>query len=373
VTETRKTPQRRQKRRPFAEIIRDRLERARAVVVEKIINRAGGEDVIDLVKPFAISSRLLGDYVTLDWPHDQAIRQVRREISEYAADRSRRRPLNIMMHAEPGSGKSHLVKSLAASITSHDVVAINYNMAVLQSIEDFLQPLDSVRNVKVQDKLPILFLDEFDSDSSRYPLLLPLMWDGELNIAHRNLKLGKLVIILAGSSKDIHKAMLDAKGMFDKPAVAEGKLIDLVSRINGGEVEIPSLDLEEPGRDRRADKVCLTISLLKSRFGPELELIPVSLLRFVATTKFRYGVRSLAHLIDLIQPFATDEENTTQLLPKQLHFPLDSVASLRNSSLAFHVFSEKGAIAIVEHWKNNSSDKASVRIREKAEEEDAPL
>jgi hypothetical protein len=279
-----------------------------------------------------------------------------------------------MMQAEPGSGKSHLVKSLAASIKNHDAVAIDYNMAGLQGIEDLLQPLDSVRNVKVQDKLPILFLDEFDSDPSRYPLFLPLMWDGELNIGHRNLKLGKLVIILAGSSSAIGAAMEAAKGMQHASATAEdGKLIDLVSRINGGELVIPSLDLIETERDRRADKVCLTISLLKSRFGKELELIPLSLLRFVATSKFRYGVRSLAHFIDLIQPFADGIESTSQILTSQLSFPLSSVTSLRNSSLAYHVFSEGGASAIVDHWKKVSSDEANVRIREEAEHDEMPL
>jgi hypothetical protein len=370
VTETKKVPLRRRSR---DEIIQDRLKSARSVVIEEIINRTESESEIDLVRPFAVSSQLLGDYVTLDWPHYQAVRSIRWTISKYAEDRSRRRPLNIMMHAEPGSGKSHLVKSLAASITSHDAVAIDYNMSGLQSIEDLLQPLDSVRNVKVQDKLPILFLDEFDSDPSRFPLLLPLLWDGELNIAHRNLKLGKLVIILAGSSNAINTAITSAKGMQASATIADGKLIDLVSRINGGELEIPLLDLVEPERDRRADKVCLTISLLRSRFGAELELIPVSLLRFVATTKFRYGVRSLAHFIDLIQPFASDAENTTQLLPVQLHFPLNNITSLRNSSLAYHVFSEDGAAAIVDHWKSVSSDKANVRIREKAEDDDVPF
>jgi len=199
------------------------------------------------------------------------------------------------------------------------------------------------------------------------------MWDGELNIAHRNLKLGKLVIILAGSGDAINKAMAAAKGMQTSGSIADGKLIDLVSRINGGELEIPPLDLVAPERDRRADKVCLTISLLKSRFGAELELIPVSLLRFAATTKFRYGVRSLAHFIDLIQPFAGDAESTTQLERAQFGFPLNNVTALRNSSLAYHVFSEDGAAAIVDHWKVVSSDKANVRIREKTEEEDIPF
>ncbi len=168
MTEAGKTARR---RRSWEEAMQERLLTARTTVVETVIQHTQSGKDIDLVEPFAISSQLLGDYVTLDWPHYQAIRQTRNAISRYAEDRSRRRPLNIMMQAEPGSGKSHLVKCLAASITTHMAVAIDYNMASLQSIEDLVQPLDAVRNVKVQDKLPILFLDEFDSDPSRYPLL----------------------------------------------------------------------------------------------------------------------------------------------------------------------------------------------------------
>jgi hypothetical protein len=321
---------------------------------------------------YEVSTLLLGRYVTLDWPHYNAIRRVRFEISRYAEDRTRRRPLNIVMQAEPGSGKSHLVKCLAASLGSHSAAAVDYNMASLQSIEDLVQPLDAVRNLKVQDRLPILFLDEFDSDPGRYPLLLPLLWDGELNIAHRNLKLGKLVVILAGSGQVISAAMAAAKGMQATVAVEDGKLIDLLSRINGGELEIPTMDLVQDGRDRRADKVCLTISLLQSRFGTDLKLVPLSLLRFVSTSKFRYGVRSLAHLIDLIAPFAPDA-NKTALALDQLRFPLRNVADLRSSSLAYHVFSEDGAAAIVDHWKTVASDTASVRIRKKPEEDDLPF
>jgi hypothetical protein len=51
-------------------------------------------------------------------------------------------------------------------------------MASLHSIDDLTQPLDEIRNLKVVDRLPILFLDEFDSNPANFPMLLPLMWDG---------------------------------------------------------------------------------------------------------------------------------------------------------------------------------------------------
>lgn len=357
------------KKLTYTELMRQRFEEARKVIVTKVVERSGTSKEIDLVDPYELSKKLLSSYVTLDFPHWRAVRHVRSVISRYAEDRTRSRPLNIMMQAEPGSGKSHLVKCLAQSLATQNASAVDYNLASLQSIEDLIQPLDTVRNLKVQDRLPILFLDEFDSDPARYPMLLPLLWDGELNIAHRNLKLGKLVVILAGSGQSIATAMASAKAM-QAAAAPDGKIVDLLSRINGGELEIPPLDLVASGRDRRADKVCLIISLVEARFGNGIELVPLSLLRFVATSSFRYGVRSLAHLVDLIEPFGKDLANEKEIRPKQLRLPLSNIAALRESSLAYHLFSADGPAAIIESWKTASTEESVVRIRSKADADD---
>jgi hypothetical protein len=348
--------------------MRDRFAEGRQRIVSSVVEQPEDSTDLDLSGPYSLSTQLLGQYVTLDFDHWKSVRQIRSLISRYAEDRTRRRPLNIMMQAEPGSGKSHLVKSLARSLEQQNASAVDYNMASLQTLEDLLQPLDAVRNLKVQDKLPILFIDEFDSDPDRFPLLLPLLWDGELNVAHRNLKLGKLVVILAGSGKTISAAMAIAKTM-QAGTAGEGKLVDLLSRINGGELEIPPLDLVTQDRDRRADKVCLTISLLEARFGTAIEVVPRSLLSFVARSSFRYGVRSLAHLVDFIDPFTNGAEGK-ELTTKQLRLPLTSVSALRASSLAYHVFSEDGPAAIVDCWKDASREEIKVRIREESKDED---
>ena len=61
------------------------------------------------------------------------------------------------MIAAPGSGKSHFVKCLSESFVNTNVGAVTYNMASLEKLEDLLQPIEGVRNLKVQDKLPIFF------------------------------------------------------------------------------------------------------------------------------------------------------------------------------------------------------------------------
>jgi hypothetical protein len=326
---------------------------------------APGAD-LDISTAYLRSTNLLGDYVTLDWQHRNDIIRIISEIRQYAEDRTRHRPLNIVMQAEPGSGKSHFVRCLAKKLENYHASSVDFNMASLQSIDDLLQPLDAIRNLKVMDRLPILFLDEFDSDPRRYSLLLPLMWDGELHIGHRDLKLGKLVIILAGSGKNLEDAIKKARGMQKTDMPEDAKIVDLLSRINGGELEIPSLDLREGERDRRVDKVCLTISLIQNRFGHTVELVAWALLRFVAMSRFRYGVRSIAHLIDLVTP-ADEDQKMIDL--SRLTLPLNSVAELKSSSLAYHLITEDGPSAIIDAWKDCIECEALIRVLPEPKEE----
>lgn len=317
------------------------------------------EQELDITKQFRMSQIALDNYVTLDWQHYQEIQKLMGIIREYARDRSRRRPLNIIMQAEPGSGKSHFIKSLARKMSQEGISEVTFNMASFKGVEDFVQPLEAVRNLKVVDKLPLLFLDEFDSHPDNYAHLLSLLWDGELSVGHRELRIGKVVIILAGSGAQIGEVMKNSKGMQAASVAGVGKLTDLLSRINGGELAIPGLDEGTGERDRRVDKVCLTLSLLKQRFGRKLNVAPWPLLRFVSDTKFRYGVRSISHLIDLI-PSKDAEIETLQV--KDLQLPLGNVSALKASSLAYHLIAEDGPAAVVETWKELRSNEMPVRF-----------
>jgi hypothetical protein len=356
----------------FIERLKEESGEARKTLSTYFTTDTTPQKEIDISEPYAVSMRLLGDYVTLDSEHQEDIDRIIRTISLYAEDRSRRRPLNIIMRAEPGSGKSQFVKCLARRLQRYQATAVDFNMASLQNIEDLVVPLDAVRNQKVLDHLPILFLDEFDANPTKFPILLPLLWDGELHIAHRDLKLGKLVLILAGSTVLIEQAMRDGKTMQKTVDAGDDKLADLLSRINGGELQIPSLDLVEKDRDRRIDKVCLTIALLQQRFGEGLQLIPWSLLRFVYATKFRYGVRSIAHLIDLLRPHDQNKFHQAHRLPFESPaskitlegLPLITAAQLKESSLAYHIVAEDGPAAVINQWSRISGSQALMKVEQ---------
>ena len=342
-----------------------RLREARIVIQQSIIEAEEPPDS-RFILAVQESESLLKGYATLDEPHRTEIQKLITEITAYLQDSSRKRPFNALMLAAPGAGKSHFIKRLAAAMKDNRVEAVTFNMATMQSPDDMAQPIDELRNLKVNDNFPLLFLDEFDSDPARYAALLPLLWDGELQIGHRDLKLGKAVIVLAGSNPDLPKAMDQSAQMRLETAsadvaIAKGKLIDLLSRISGGVITIPDLDLRTEDRDRRVDKVCVAVALIKARFGTQLTTLPRSLLRFIAETRFRYGVRSIAHLIDLI---GSDTFRKGGLKISALDLPFSSEKMLQQSSLKLHLLDKDQGFGIVNRWKEFSRDKAVASLRE---------
>jgi hypothetical protein len=345
---------------------REKLNEARKIIQDSIIN-AGVLPDARCALSIAESESPLKGYATLDEPHRAEIASLIKQITGYLRDTSRKRPFNALMLAAPGAGKSHFIKQLAATMRGDRVQAVTFNMATMQSPDDMAQPVDELRNLKVNDRFPLLFLDEFDSDPSRYAALLPLLWEGALHIGHRDLRLGKAVIVLAGSNPDLPKAMDHSAEMrLDADVATEsaptGKLVDLLSRINGGVINIPDFDLRTENRDRRVDKVCVTVALLKDRFGDQLAAIPRSLLRFIAHTQFRYGVRSIAHLIDVIDNEAFHEG---KLNGTALGLPTSNEKALGNSSLKLHLLDKDQGFGIVNRWQEFAKDKAVVNVSQR--------
>jgi hypothetical protein len=352
--------------------LKKRYAVARKTIQKRVISNdvAADGEPLDIVKPFKRSKLTLGEYVVLDWNHKQDIKKLKKAIRAYERDPTRKRPLNILMLAEPGSGKSHFIRSLADKM-GHGIAPVTFNMATVGSADDLVQPLDECRNHKVQDRLPILFLDEFDSKAQNYPLLLPLLWDGEIHASHRDLTLGKVVIVLAGSTEQVREESKKAKaateqGSEDTELQPEApKLRDLLSRINCPDIDIPGLDLKNGDRDRRTDKVCIAISLLQRRFT-ELQCAPWALLNFIARTKFTYSSRSIASIIDLI-PWSDDIVD--ELPVSKLELPLDSPRVLKKSSLRYHI-TEDDRKFVVDRWHRYSQSPRLVRFKAKPEMEE---
>jgi len=323
------------------------LQKAHRKIKQLLIDQSPPSGSVDIADAYEISQQVLEGYATLDLTHYSGIQLLVKTISSYAKDRSRRRPLNIVLHAEPGSGKSHFVKCLAKKLSDVRVKEVVFNMSSMRGVEDLAHPIDAVRDIKVSDRLPLLFLDEFDSRDENFAALLPLLWDGEIAVGNRLLQTGKMIVVLAGSGTRIEQVMTALRKMKAATRAKDGKLNDLLTRINGGELTIPPLDAISADRDRRVDKICLAISLLRNRFGRSLIKVPWALLRFIIDTPFKHGARSLFTLIDLIPP---PSEPAKELRLEELHLPLDSVDAFKSSNLIFHI---KGSNpnAVVAKWQ----------------------
>jgi hypothetical protein len=323
-------------------------------IMEKPSKELNPSDRLLLLLCCHLSVRSLRGYATVSFSHIEAIRRAIDSISKYSEDPSRKRPLNILMLASPGSGKSHLVECIASSPALHQsrIGVVGFNMVTLQSNEDLAAALDAARNLKIEDQLPLLFLDEFDAAKSNYSLLLPLLWEGSITLSQRKLSLGKIVIVLAGSDPSLPERMERAKTMLSQLKTnqsEEGKSADLFSRINGGVLEIPPHRDQANGIDRRSDKIMISIVLLRKRFGKSLCKVPRGWLAFVANADFRYDVRSIAHIIDLL-PYG---KNLTSLTPEHLKsVPMQDRKLLKRSSLAYHMAHKDGPAGIVDLWKD---------------------
>ena len=345
---------------------------ARETILAHIVKADAPPGDVDISYAYGVSVDTVPGYATLDETHITSIHKLQVSIDRYARDSTLKRPLNVLMHAEPGTGKSHFVRCLAKSMPMANAVAVDFNMASYADGLDMQHVLDEVRDLKVSDRLPILFLDEFDTERRHYATLLPLMWDGEFRVRQRILKLGKLVVILAGSKRSVTQAIQAARTGIRPKRASSDKLPDLISRINGGTIEIPPLDLRDKstGRDRRIDKVCIGISLLERRYWNLLLRVPWSLLRFIARTEFRYGVRSIEHLVSLMKPLTMDDQ--AELTMQQVHLPLGSVSELRESSLCYHLAEMANAERVVSRWQKLMDFENMVTVR-KAPKVELPI
>ena len=140
---------------------------------------------------FSIEQSLehLPRYATLDFEHIKHIIDFTKSVHDYALDRNRKQPINFVMLASPGEGKSHFIDCIAEKLDG-SVGKVLFNMASMRRSDDLASALDRAHNITVEGKVPLLFLDEFDSDAKNYSLLLPLLWDGEIELGAHKLSSG---------------------------------------------------------------------------------------------------------------------------------------------------------------------------------------
>lgn len=165
---------------------------------------------------------VFGKYLTRNVSFVQHLSDVRDQIETYVNRLSVRRPLNVLLAAPPGNGKSFLIKQLIASVKSDLEIAFEeVYVASLENVAELYSVFQRVQSINLEGKIPAIFFDEIDSTidgSTLYAKFLAPMWDGTFYIGKDKFFLGKSVFFFAGSTLSLDEAsnlILSEKG--DKP------------------------------------------------------------------------------------------------------------------------------------------------------------
>jgi len=341
-------------------------------LARKICNDTPTKNV-DIVKEYHYSQESLGKFATLDPDFIKDIGLFRQAIERYSNDRTLTRPLNFLMLADPGTGKSFFVECLSKAMNDFGLIGVDCNLSTFRDIGDMLPAIEMMRNHKVNDKLPILLIDEFDVLDDMASLL-PLLWDGTVNIGHSKLRTGKAIIILAGSRPDVGKYVSSWQSMTEKQQQTNEdllkikKLNDLLSRINGGYIRLPTLK----GVQNKnleivciANKICITIAALQSRFGKHLYEVPWALLRLIASISFKHNIRSLVTFLNFIDNEKDILESGVITVNHLKSLPLNDAGTFRKSCVNQHLRTNRNftVAKIIKKWNEYCIIDSTVRFQ----------
>ena len=249
-----------------------------------------------------------GALLTVDRQEIESLRSIRSLVSEYVAQPRPKRPLSIAVFGPPGSGKSFGITQLALALRPGEIEPKEFNMSQLGSIDELLSALHQVRDIGLSGKMPLVFWDEFDSDTQgAYGWLrhfLAPMQDGRFqhgNIAH---PIGKAIFVFAGGTSET----LDnfGKNVSEDQARA-AKVPDFVSRLKGY-INVLGPNSQAGGDDpyyvlRRA--ILLRSMLLRDakhllRNG-EFQIDSGVLRALLLTRTYKHGARSMESVIAMSQ------------------------------------------------------------------------
>ncbi|MCL2477641.1 hypothetical protein [Candidatus Bathycorpusculum sp.] len=185
----------------------------------------------------------IGKLKTVDRWEIEAFSNIRNMIEEYK-NNDNEKPLSIAVFGSPGSGKSFGIKQIVESLFSEkEFDGEIFNVSQFTNFSELSVAFQWIRDIRLQEKLPLIVFDEFDSAGLDHKPLgwlksfLAPMQDGEFYDSTGKHSLGKCIMVFTGSTVSTFKE-------FQKPEnleqFKEQKGPDFVSRIRG------SIDIAGP-------------------------------------------------------------------------------------------------------------------------------
>ena len=103
------------------------------------------ERIVNNIAPSPLDETLefetvIGRFVTCNIGFQAELKSLKEAVEGYSSRKKPKRPLNIMLAATPGSGKSFLVKELSKNIAA-ETEFIEYHVASLRSVDELFSIL----------------------------------------------------------------------------------------------------------------------------------------------------------------------------------------------------------------------------------------
>ena len=146
-----------------------------------------------------------GKYFTVDREEIERLNTVRNLILDYTDNTADKLPLSLAVFGPPGSGKSFAIKELSEALFGQKRAVLEFNLSQLQDIASLHEAFHEVRDKSVQNQMPFVFWDEFDSPCDGAALgwlkeFLAPMQDAKFVANGKGHPLGKCIFIFAGGT-----------------------------------------------------------------------------------------------------------------------------------------------------------------------------
>ena len=186
-----------------------------------------------------------GALETVDRNEIENLRSLYRRVVEFTNDIQSKKPLSIAVFGPPGCGKSFSVNQLIKEFSTSrpgvfSEVAHEINVAQMATVKDIVSAFQSVRSDVISGRIPVVFLDEFDTrDDEFLKFFLAPMQDGTFRDDIASHDIGKVIFVFAGgtgSSFENYKEKYKADPNSDINKVQLGidrKVPDFLSRLSG--------------------------------------------------------------------------------------------------------------------------------------------
>lgn len=248
----------------------------------------------------------MGHWTSMERTEIESMRSVRNIVRTYLDSARPVRPLNLAVFGPPGSGKSFAIKQMARGFGGgeHTLGTLEFNLSQFGAMSDLPAALERVRDFAVEQTLPLVFWDEFDTALGGRELgwlarFLAPMQDGNFIDNGVVRPIGPAIFVFAGGT---HATMESFKGRAVE--LPGAKATDFLSRLRGFVDVLGPNPATPDDRTFLLRRALLLRSLVRSRAprlfdGDRLNIDPGVLRAFLDVPAYLHGARSLESIIDM--------------------------------------------------------------------------